>query len=566
MATGINLLVFRITRQRVSTGVLRRELSCKLQSIASSARNCAAILDSLLRAGELECGLFDCNWPEAKRICSITDTLASCLLQSEPPLSMGQTLKELSETSLPEVIEVSPPEGFAYFALHPRDFAAVAKQFNSDGSYAVIGIRTIGTVLSAVLMAALQQRGMSATRSTVRPCGHPYDRITNFNAEQIRWIHEQRNKNSKFVVVDEGPGLSGSSFLSLGEALLKQGVANERILLLGTRGVQAENLCTPDAAARFSQFRWECVKPDFYARLERGEMLGGGTWRESFLTDGVEWPACWPQMERLKSLSAGGKQILKFEGLGRFGNSVRERAECVSREGFGPACIDAGDGLLAYDFIRGKPLYASELSPEIIEHIARYCAFRLRAFPAMSSRQSPIGEMLRFNLAQEFGLEVGLQAEEFCSTNPVVTDGRMQPHEWIASSDNRVLKVDACSHGADNFFPGPTDIAWDLAGAIVEWEMDDSAAALLLSSYYEHSGDDADNRLAPFLLAYGAFRLSYCKMAAAANQGTSEELRLQKAYARYRCRLLQDLARNGYASGIRQTTAESRSLGRSSAR
>jgi thiamine kinase-like enzyme len=103
-------------------------------------------------------------------------------------------------------------------------------------------------------------------------------------------------------------------------------------------------------------------------------------------------------------------------------------------------------------------------------------------------------------------------------------------------SDGTILKTDATSHGDDHFFPGPTDIAWDLAGAIVEWEMDSEAAEFLTSRYARLSNDDPRPRLPAFLLAYTVFRMGYCKMACEAEAGSAEEMRLRCAYQRYRNR------------------------------
>ena len=47
-------------------------------------------------------------------------------------------------------------------------------------------------------------------------------------------------------------------------------------------------------------------------------------------------------------------------------------------------------------------------------------------------------------------------------------------------------------------------------------------------------GIDGRKRLPEFLLAYAVFRMSYCKMAADAEAGSTEEARLRHAYQIYR--------------------------------
>lgn len=535
---GVNLLVFRETRQRFSTRHLRDDLLQNLDALAQS-RN--SILDALIRAGELECGLADCQWPHGNRMSAITDALADAFVHEEPKDSIAKLAQELAAQPLPDSIQTSPPEGFAYYALHPSDFAQLAARLDSGCQSAIVGIRSIGTVLSAVWAAALRHRGTRASRITVRPHGHPYDRQTSFTAEQTCWLQQQLATQSQFFIVDEGPGLSGSSLLSVGEALIEQGVPRERITMIGTRAPEPGSLCARDAANRWRQFRFEVACPAFYSRFSDCESLSGGAWRDAFLGE-HEWPACWPQMARLKFRSADRKRILKFEGFGRFGERAREIAAAVSGAGFGPAVENAGDGLNVHEFIAGQPLKGSAVSREILETMARYCAFRKAECTVSYSSSGDLGEMTRFNISQELGIDVEAVEGDFQPRVPVLVDGRMQPHEWLITPQGTVFKVDNCTHGDDHFFPGPTDIAWDLAGAAVEWNLDRDAEAFLLRDYQRVSGDNVSRRISAFLLAYSAFRMAYCKMASVAVGDADEVLRLQHAYDFYRCRLTRGIA------------------------
>jgi hypothetical protein len=126
--------------------------------------------------------------------------------------------------------------------------------------------------------------------------------------------------------------------------------------------------------------------------------------------------------------------------------------------------------------------------------------------------------MAEHNLHElRFDLPVQLRVE-----HAVIADGRMQPHEWLLTGDRRLLKTDSGSHGDDHFFPGPTDIAWDLAGAIVEWRLDEQEAKAFLDLYFRASGDNAHDRIGSFITAYAVFRCAYCMMAANAMQGSDE--------------------------------------------
>lgn len=150
--------------------------------------------------------------------------------------------------------------------------------------------------------------------------------------------------------------------------------------------------------------------------------------------------------------------------------------------------------------------------------------------------------MLRFNWKNEFSAElpdeVTLKTE-----HPVIADARMAPYKWLRTSEGRLYKVDAVSHGDDHFFPGPCDIAWDLAGATVEWRLDADSQKRFLARYETLSGDDVTARIPGYLLAYATFRFAYSRMAARAMGGTSEEAPLMRDYERYRSQALELFAR-----------------------
>jgi hypothetical protein len=69
---------------------------------------------------------------------------------------------------------------------------------------------------------------------------------------------------------------------------------------------------------------------------------------------------------------------------------------------------------------------------------------------------------------------------------------------------------------------------------ITEWNLDRSAADLLINEFTRRTGDDLCHRIAPYVLAYAVFRMSYCKMALSSVAGTPEYGRLQSAAAYYR--------------------------------
>ena len=177
----------------------------------------------------------------------------------------------------------------------------------------------------------------------------------------------------------------------------------------------------------------------------------------------------WPEMDGAKYWSSDQKHVFKFEGLGDLGRKIRQCSRIVHEAGFGARVDAAGDGMSRYEFVPGRAFDCSALSTLVLDRIAEYCVFRIGEFSS-DAADGQFEEMVRFNLSQETGRDWPLGAESFRTDHCVIADGRMAPHEWIRCRDDRVIKVDASQHGDDHFFPGPTDIEWDLAGAIVDWE------------------------------------------------------------------------------------------------
>jgi hypothetical protein len=264
-----------------------------------------------------------------------------------------------------------------------------------------------------------------------------------------------------------------------------------------------------------------------------------GEWRQLFL-NGERWPAVWTHFERAKFLSADHKALFKFEGFGPYGAEVRERSARIAESGFGPQIGDSEIGYARYALIKDSMLCATDVSEQVLEQIAAYCAWRVQIFPAETDAADEIEQMVRVNASEALDTDVEFFTPRI--ERRVIVDGRMHPHEWRLTRAGRLLKFDAASHGDDHFFPGPTDIAWDLAGTIIEWDLNGAATEHFLETYRKASGDDPGNRLPPFLTAYALFRLGYCSMATESLRGTGEEKRFECEIHRYRATSFRSMA------------------------
>src|SRR5262249_34107782 len=180
----------------------------------------------------------------------LTDQLAFALVRQAAP-ELPPILLHIHALEVPERLTVSFPEGFCYYGLHPLDYLELLGRSPIEApAIAVVGIRSIGTTLSAVVRACFELRGVVAERITVRPVGHPFERTLSLVGQNRSWIASQLERGAVFLVVDEGPGLSGSSFLAVAEALTSAGVPQERIILLPSSRPNLSSLLAPNASAR----------------------------------------------------------------------------------------------------------------------------------------------------------------------------------------------------------------------------------------------------------------------------------------------------------------------------
>jgi hypothetical protein len=555
----ISVLVYRHSESRHSSREILAQLESALRACLAAPPDEGACLDLLLRAGELECALADMEssgdrptlcqpraegWDDratdaetglapspAQAAALIADAAAAALLGDASRLD--EALRQTAQLNPPEKLSIKPAEGFAFYAVHPRLYVRMVEELRLAPCVAIVGIRSIGTTLSAVVTAAARQRGHYAERITVRPFGHPYGRQVRFDDTQRAWIAGQIAKSADFLVVDEGPGRSGSSFLATAEALEGCGISRERIWLLCSHGCDPQALLAHDAAARWPRFR---VLSPHRAWLpipaEAAIDVSGGKWREHLLPSDAEWPASWTATERLKFLARDRRWLFKFEGYGSFGGAALDRAEALWRAGFGPRVESAGQGFLAYELLPGAAASGLSLSPELAQRLAAYCAFRAQEFAIAETDAKALREMTQCNLREEFAIEPPELNLEIA--RPAICDARLQPHEWIVAATGELLKCDATSHGDDHFYPGPCDIAWDIAGCIVEWRMSAAAADAFIAGYTRLTGDDVRLRLSEYLLAYTAFRMGSMKMAADSCSGSADAPRLLREYGRYR--------------------------------
>lgn len=96
---------------------------------------------------------------------------------------------------------------------------------------------------------------------------------------------------------------------------------------------------------------------------------------------------------------------------------------------------------------------------------------------------------------------------------PVRIDGRLHPWEWRRTPRGALVKTDALDHAAAHDLVGCQDIAWDVAGAIVEFDLAPGPAEALRRDVAEIAGRPLPaEALTAYRLCYAAFQAGLWQM------------------------------------------------------
>jgi hypothetical protein len=399
---------------------------------------------------------------------------------------------------------------------------------------------------------------------TLRPIGHPFRREVRVAPElAAKLLHVP---TASFAIVDEGPGLSGSSFGAVADWLEAGGVERGRIHFFPSHRGDLGPQATPAHRERWSGAMRHNVDLDALVLnstcprhrletwaaqstgepIESKEDLSAGEWRRLTYASRCNWPASNVQQERRKLLlrTRSGRWLAKFVGLGGDGERAFHQAQQLAKAGFGPAVAGFCHGFIIH------PWYdAARLDPDrfgrsrLVERVAAYLAFRAQAFPAGGAHGASLDElfaMAAHNAGEAFGTEaaeavrnLGREARRLeHGIRRIRTDNRMHLWEWLHLPDGRLLKADGIDHSAAHDLVGCQDVAWDVAGAAVELGLSDDEAESLRAAV-ELAGCSVERDLVAALTpCYLAFQLGACTMASQ-SAGAEEAVRLKGAATRY---------------------------------
>ncbi len=505
-------------------------------------------------------------------------------------------------------LTVKTPEGFAFYTLFPEQYCAAALKWAEShpdsGAVLIVGVRSIGTTLSAVTRATLLSTARVAERLTVRPNGHPFNRkVAPPGFKDGAYQHA--------IIVDEGPGLSGSSMAATARALAEQKItsisffpghdglpgnsASPEVLDLWQRtrsyvtksedlrwnrlslleslaretsriaaGAERTREATPEQHAAWDFIYTHAVQtlfgvaennpvPDGFDLIQD---CSGGLWRQYAFHAESAWPFVASPFERMKfrcSNHQGAAVLWKFAGFGEWRDSrdtetAFKRVQRLAEAGFTPPCLGTFRGFMAFPWVEGIRLtIADGIDTSVLQRIGHYIA--ASAEPPLTAAElhrslARATDVLYWNTHEVLGSAFADQARNrakrisFSQSPPTAGDGHLAPHEWILSpASAQVLKLDCEGHSNDHTVVGRQPIHWDIAGALVEWDLDINSAAPLLTAL-ERNGIALDPEVLGFyILAYSAFRMGLMSLCLAQNTDLNERRRLQLGYYFYQNRL-----------------------------
>jgi hypothetical protein len=494
----------------------------------------AASSEALIALGVLAQGLADAEFAVLgyDHDTPLQAAAMAALISLARPLVAGaarpvdrRPLMALAAQPMPEAVIVKAPEGYAYYAAYPEAYAKAAARLQRADT--VIGLRSIGTSLAAVAAAALD----APAPITLRPTGHPFARELRLSPR----LEARLAAPGRVVLVDEGPGLSGSSFGAVADHLERAGAAPDMIAFLPSHGGDLGPMANEAHRRRWATARRPVVSFDDLA-LQPSDPglakwvedltgppvaplidLSGGAWRAPvFGPDPSVWPPVYAGQERRKVLlrSASGLWLLKFAGLDQAAHAKLERALALGRAGLAPPPAGLRRGFIVQPWIAGRPLGAPIDRRGLLAALVRYLAFRARTFPASVEDGAGEGD-LRVMVEANAGEALGPAAARTIldrlprglNLRPIRTDGRLHRWEWLVAADGRLLKTDSLDHDDAHDLIGCQDLAWDVAGAEAELGLSADESDALVRRLGAAGCRVAPDALRFMRAAYPAFQL-----------------------------------------------------------
>ncbi len=546
------MLVYRKAEEATTLGAAFANLGRRV----AAARTLADWREALIAAGQLEQGAHDALAPDgpasAHPDLQLSHRLTAACARAfvghwrggSEPDGDARALAGQAVASSATPIRLKLPEGYAYYALAPDDYCAATcawlEQERPGSRVFVLGLRSIGTSLAAAVGATLAAHGLEVDTETTRPFGPPF-------ARQVR-LPRSPLAGARVLVVDEGPGLSGSSLLAAATALLAAGVdATDLTLMPGHDGAPGDG-GVPAVRQAYAALRRRPATQR--AASLQASPLVQRLLRELAATldltiDGVTpLPRQGPRLDRLARPSLRiathrGPLAARFCGLAsvaalgqtltaRAGERLGERAAL----GFARPPLLSAHGFVVTPWLEGEALAA--LDGELAEALADYAA-DMAGPPldpvAREAALATLRELVRVNVPEAAPLEAVALPETLW---PASGDGDLTRYHWLRTRAG-LAKVGSPLRDTDHAGIGVQPLAWDLASLASSFALPPASWPACFGAH----GVREPSTLLPFVLAHLAWEvgrlqlcLDTCDGEPAERQALEEALRQTRARAR----------------------------------
>lgn len=521
-----------------------------------------AAREALIAAGMLEQGIADGNGDadggeQERSSAALTERTAEILAHLAGGGAVDRTLPDALAEARAALrghgpLSIVHPEGYLFYALFPDLYLALGAAIGAavgNRPAVVIGVRSIGTSLSAAVAAGLRAHGCAVQRHTVRPVGDPFARLTIPSRQQRDAWQAAAARGAAFIAVDEGPGLSGSSLASVIAALELLGVAADRLHIACAARPASPPMASPEVRAIWRRTRtwaaedlssgfWAETLPSWLASsvgVSPGVIadLSWGAW-SMYVPGGVQPPM--PQFERRKLLlgDRGGGVLAKFAGFGADGRRKARHLRALAEEGMVPRYLGHAHGMVLQEWVQGSgPFRPEDDAP--LDAAAAYYAFLRRSFSVAECPDTQaLAETVEAIAGKWFGQTLPGDLRPLLAgmrgVGAIEGDQRPERVEWRAAG-GRILKTDAADHYLDHTWARRMDVAFDVAGFSVEFALSPAREGELLSRYAAASGDPCIGTRMPFFRAvYAAHRLATADTAYHSGGGISAALDQQRRH------------------------------------
>ncbi|MDE3056859.1 MAG: HAD hydrolase family protein [Bacteroidota bacterium] len=433
-------------------------------------------------------------------------------------------------------------EGFRCQDLTHADVFSLMQKFiaQSDNQYSpvmIVGVRTAGAYFAPLAKAYLSSLGWpNVSWITVRP----KEGLTRWEKHALRRI---RFRHSPVLVIDDYQN-TGQTFLQVSKLLSSRGISPHRVVFLApkhpfetgwkniVRKMTGSKVLTLEHHELYKNRLMQVpVVEELMLQYFHGEQWNNVRIQETPEMEKInsqlrlhDADSFQVRLKRLYECYAGSRHkpevqriIAKSVGWGWLGY----HAFIVSKRmhGFVPECLGLRNGFLFMKWIDSAPEEMNEqLLPDMLSSYlaVRASTLRLKEDPRSGNPDYGWGWLEMLGIVRSaYGNYLGRLIDKKLLTDlrgrlrcvPVLSDGKLSPGEWLRSHE-KWIKVDFEHH---NFGAPELDVvdpAYDIAGAVFEFQMSENAEEQLIQSYVNRCGDSLlRDRLLLYKILYGVMAM-----------------------------------------------------------